>query len=136
MAEALQSAAHRFMALSKDELVNLAVRTKAHAVKVAEKLKKPAFQGTRTLFGYGGGLLSGVIRAFVPTVFGMSVDGWLGLIVSGVALVGAGDLWVDSIATLGVGMTAPAISRTTEGALRSWFAQSKKPATTTTAAAA
>jgi hypothetical protein len=127
MAE-MTSTAHRLAAMSKDELVSLAVRAKGHALRAAEALKKPARQGTHTIFGWAGGATSGVIRAFVPTIFGMSTDGWLGLLISGFSLLGAGDIWVDSIATFGVGMTSPAISRTTEGALRSWFAQSKKPA--------
>ena len=126
--QAMQSTAHRLAAMSKDELVGLAVRAKAAAIRGAEALKKPARQGTHTLFGWAGGATSGVIRAFVPTIFGLSTDGWLGLLVSGFSLLGAGVIWVDSIATFGVGMTSPAISRTTEGALRSWFAQSKKPA--------
>lgn len=124
MAE-ITTTAHRLATLSKDELVNLAVRAKSYALKKAEALKKPARQGTHTIFGYAGGATSGLIRAFVPTVFGLSVDGWLGLLVSGFSLLGAGDIWVDSIATFGVGLTSPAISRTTEGALRSWFAQKK-----------
>jgi hypothetical protein len=118
----------RLAAMSKEELVAAAMRAKTHALRVGEALKKPARQGTHTVFGYAGAGTSGLIRAFIPTVFGLSVDGWVGLLVSGFSLLGAGDLWVDSIATFGVGMTAPAISRNVEGALRSWFSQAKKPA--------
>lgn len=128
---ALQTFKDKLHALSKDELVKLAARGKAVGIQTAEKLKKPARQGTHTVFGWVGGGLSGVIRAFLPTAFGLQVDGWVGLLISAFSLLKAGDIWVDSLATLGVGMTAPAISRTTEGALRHWFS---KPATTTATA--
>ena len=82
-------------------------------------------QGAHTLSGWGGGIASGVIRAFVPELFGLPVDGALGVAISLLCLLKAGDSLVDATAVFGVGLAAPAFSRGTEGIIRNWMNQPK-----------
>lgn len=108
--------------MSKDELVSAVNRYKNYIVNAKAKLQAPMQQGALTLSGWGGGIASGVIRAFVPEVFGVPVDGVLGVAISLFSLMGAGDgkLW-DASAVFGVGLAAPAFSRGTEGLIRNWM---------------
>jgi hypothetical protein len=115
MADAIQT-------MSKDELVSAVHRYKNYIINAKEKLQAPMAQGALTLSGWGGGIASGVIRAFVPEVFGVPVDGVLGVAISLFSLLGAGDgkIW-DATAVFGVGLAAPAFSRGTEGLIRGWM---------------
>lgn len=117
MAEAIQT-------MSKDELVSAVHRYKNYIVNMKEKLQAPVQQGALTISGWGGAIGSGVIRAFVPEVFGVPVDGALGVALSLFSLLGAGDgkIW-DATAVFGVGLAAPAFSRGTEGLIKQWMSK-------------
>ncbi len=111
--------------MSKDELITGLARAKAAAINLKEKLEAPMAQGASTLAGWGGGVASGLIRAFIPEVFGMPVDGTLGVLTSLLCLLKAGDSLVDATAVFGVGLAAPAFSRGTEAIVKNWMAQPK-----------
>jgi hypothetical protein len=111
--------------MTKDELVSGLARAKAALINVRDKLEAPMTQGASTLAGWGGGVASGLIRAFIPEVFGLPVDGVLGVLTSGLCLLKAGDSLVDATAVFGVGLAAPAFSRGTEAIVKNWMAQPK-----------
>lgn len=111
--------------MSKDELISGLARAKAAAINLKEKLEAPMAQGASTLAGWGGGVASGLIRAFIPEVFGLPVDGTLGVLTSLLCLLKAGDSLVDATAVFGVGLAAPAFSRGTEAIVKNWMAQPK-----------
>jgi hypothetical protein len=94
--------------LDKHELVAAVHRYKNYIVNAKEKLQAPMQQGA--------------LRAFVPEVFGVPVDGVIGVAISLFSLMGAGDgkIW-DATAVFGVGLAAPAFSRGTEGLIRGWM---------------
>jgi hypothetical protein len=108
--------------MSKEELLTGYQRMKAYITNAKAKIAAPMTQGTLTLSGWGGGIASGVVRTFVPEVFGVPVDGVAGVAISLLALLGAGDGAIyDAMAVFGVGLAAPAFSRGTEGLLRTWM---------------
>lgn len=109
--------------MSKDELVDALTRTKKYIVNLREKAQAPLQQGAFTLSGWGGGVASGVVRAFMPEVFGVPVDGAVGVAISLLSLMGAGDRLWDATAVFGVGLASPAFSRGTEGLIRGWMAK-------------
>lgn len=109
--------------MNKEELVNALTRTKNYIVNLKEKAQAPLQQGAFTLSGWGGGIVSGLVRAFVPEVFGVPVDGAVGVAISLLSLLGAGDKLWDASAVFGVGLAAPAFSRGTEGLIRGWMAK-------------
>ncbi len=111
--------------MSKDELISGLARAKAAAINLKEKLEAPMAQGANTLAGWGGGIASGVIRAFIPEVFGLPVDGTLGVLTSLLCLLKAGDSLVDATAVFGVGLASPAFSRGTEAIIKNWMATPK-----------
>jgi len=111
--------------MNKDELISSLGKAKSALINLREKLEAPMAQGAHTMSGWGGGIVSGVIRAFVPELFGLPVDGALGVAISLLCLLKAGDSLVDATAVFGVGLAAPAFSRGTEGIIRNWMAQPK-----------
>lgn len=111
--------------MNKDELISSLGKAKSALINLREKLEAPMAQGSHTMSGWGGGIASGVIRAFLPELFGLPVDGTLGVAISLLCLLKAGDSLVDATAVFGVGLAAPAFSRGTEGIIRNWMAQPK-----------
>lgn len=109
----------------KDELIQGLARAKAAALNLKNKLEAPMEQGASTLAGWGGGIASGVIRAFIPEVFGLPVDGVLGVLTSLFCLLKAGDSLVDATAVFGVGLASPAFSRGTQAIVQNWMAAPK-----------
>lgn len=116
-------ASEAIQSMSKDELANALTRTRNYLSNLKEKAQAPLQQGAFTLSGWGGGIMSGVVRAFVPEVFGIPVDGAVGVGISLLSLLGAGDKLWDASAVFGVGLAAPAFSRGTEGLIRTWMAK-------------
>jgi hypothetical protein len=117
-------ASEAIQTMSKDELVSAVHRYKNYIVSAKQKLQAPMQQGALTLSGWGGGITSGIVRAFVPEVFGVPVDGAIGVALSLFSLMGAGEnkLW-DATAVFGVGLAAPAFSRGTEKLIKDWMAK-------------
>lgn len=111
--------------MNKDELITGLARAKAAAIKLRNDMAAPMEQGASTLAGWGGGIASGLIRAFIPEVFNLPVDGVLGVATSLLCLLKAGDSLVDATAVFGVGLAAPAFSRGTEAIVKNWMAQPK-----------
>lgn len=107
--------------MSKDELASAYQRMKAYIANTKAKVQAPMEQGALTLSGWGGGIVSGVVRVFLPEVFGVPVDGVAGVAISLLSLMGAGEgkMW-DMSAVFGVGLAAPAFSRGTEQLLRQY----------------
>ncbi len=107
--------------MSKDELQSAYHRMKSYIQTTKAKVQAPMEQGALTLSGWGGGIVSGVVRVFIPELFGVPVDGVAGVAISLLSLLGAGDgkMW-DVSAVFGVGLAAPAFSRGTEQLLRQW----------------
>ena len=129
-------AAHLLATRSKEELAR-GMASLAHKMHgFIESKKAPLLQLAHTASGLGGGVVSGVIRTFLPELWGIPVDGTLGVITSLFCLAGAGDNLVDAVAEFGVGLAAPAFSRGTEGILRTWLAAPKTASASTTAKAA
>lgn len=116
-------ASEAIQTMSKDELVSALSRTKNYIANLRDKAQAPLQQGAFTLSGWGGGIVSGVVRAFMPEVFGVPVDGALGVAISLLSLMGAGDRLWDATAVFGVGLASPAFSRGTEGLIRGWMAK-------------
>lgn len=111
--------------MSKDELISGLARAKAAAINLREKLEAPMTQGASTLAGWGGGIASGLIRAFIPELFGVPLDGALGVTTSLLCLLKAGNPLVDATSVFGVGLASPAFSRGTEAIVKNWMAQPK-----------
>lgn len=113
-----------FRDMTKDQLVSAVERYqkyKQYIVNAKQKMAAPIEQFTLTASGWGGGVVSGVVRAFVPEVFGAPVDGVLGVLISLFALTGAGEQIWDATASFGVGLATPAFSRGVEGLIRGWM---------------
>jgi hypothetical protein len=108
--------------MSKDELITGMARAKQTLQRIRTEMEAPMAQGAKTLAGWGGGVTSGVIRAFIPELFGLPVDGTLGVATSLLCLLKAGDSLVDATAVFGVGLSAPAFSRGTEALVKNWMA--------------
>lgn len=108
------------MTMTKDEALSALTRAKNSLVKIKEAAEAPLAQGMCTLSGIGGGVASGVIRAYVPEVYGIPVDGALGVAISVLSLLGAGEKIYDATAVFGVGLAAPAFSRGTEALVQQW----------------
>jgi hypothetical protein len=117
--------ASELMTMNKEDLANALQRTRSYITNLKKSAAAPLNQGACTLAGWGGGISSGVIRAFIPEVFGLPVDLGLGIATSLIALTGAGDKLVDAVAVFGVGLAAPGFSRGTEGLIRGWMAEKK-----------
>jgi len=111
--------------MSKDELISAIARARAAAITLKKNLAAPMTQGASTLAGWGGGIASGLIRAFIPEVFGLPLDGVLGVGTSLLTLLKAGDSLADATAVFGVGLASPAFSRGTEAIVKNWMAQPK-----------
>lgn len=106
--------------MSKSEAITSLARAKAAMVRLKESMAAPMEQGAATLAGWGGGVASGVIRVFIPEVFGLPVDGILGVTTSVLCLLKAGEPLFDATAVFGVGLASPAFSRGTEALVRQW----------------
>jgi hypothetical protein len=107
--------------MTKDELVSAYARAKNYLATFKARAQAPMEQGALTLSGWGGGILSGVLRVYLPEVWGVPVDGALGVVISLASLMGAGEakMW-DASAVFGVGLAAPALSRGTENLLKQY----------------
>lgn len=107
--------------MSKDDLISGMARAKQALVRIRTEMAAPMQQGASTLAGWGGGVASGVIRAFIPELFGLPVDGVLGVTTSALCLLKAGDSLADATAVFGVGLASPAFSRGTESLVKQWM---------------
>jgi hypothetical protein len=105
--------------LSRDQLINTAnklvqgyERTKQSIKKARAAAEKPAILLVQELAGVAGGALSGVVHGLTPTAHKFRHwDAVIGAPVMLIALAGAGSPAGDGAAMLGLGMTAPALSR-------------------------
>jgi len=121
----VSEAAHLLATRSKEELAKGLASATTRLKNFIEGSKAPLMQLAHTGAGWGGGIASGVIRTFLPEVWGIPVDGTIGVITSLVCMAGAGDHLVDAVAEFGVGLAAPAFSRGTESIMRTWLAAPK-----------
>lgn len=119
MAEATATATQGLSTASRERLLDavnkLAVgynRVKATAKKTREAAEKPAILLVQELAGVSGAALSGVIHGFTPTTHKFQYwDAVGGVPTMLLSLWGAGTPAGDGAAFLGLGLTAPALSR-------------------------